>query len=138
VPQSHKLIWHIDLASYHKHTAGLKRSLAVTTNIAETCHEARESCCVDGADAKDGVDGQIVVEDGVCQERCGFDCVWEVAAEFPGHDAGDCLVAEVGVAILVLVLILVLGWSGLDVEGVELLADGEEVGVCAPGSYGVA
>jgi hypothetical protein len=79
-----------------------------------------------------------VVEDCVCQERCGFDCVREVAAEFPGHDAGDCLVAEIGVAILVLVLVLVLGGSGVGVEGVELLADGEEVGVCAPGSYGVA
>jgi hypothetical protein len=65
VSQSHELIRHVDLASYHKHTAGFKRSLAVTTNIAEACNEARESRGVDGADAEDGVDGQVVVKDCV-------------------------------------------------------------------------
>jgi hypothetical protein len=45
-------------------------------------------------------------------------------------------VAEVGVGILVLVLVLC--GSGVGVEGVELLADGEEVGVGTPGSYCVA
>lgn len=58
----------------------------------------------------------------------------EVAAEFPGHDAGDGLVAEVDVGVVGFILVLVC----VGVEGVELLAYGEEVGVCTPGSYCVA
>ena len=62
----------------------------------------------------------------------------EVAAEFPGHYAGDGLGAEVEVGVGVVVLILVLVWGGVGVEGVKLLAYGEEVGVCTPGSDCVA
>jgi len=62
----------------------------------------------------------------------------QVAAEFPGHDAGDSLGAEVGIRVEVFILVWVLVMSGIGVEGVELLACGEEVGVCAPGSDCVA
>lgn len=77
-----------------------------------------------------------MVEDGVGEERGGFDGVGEVAAEFPGHYAGDGLGAEVDVGVVGFILVLVLG--GVGVEGVELLAYGEEVGVCTPGGYCVS
>lgn len=62
----------------------------------------------------------------------------EVAAEFPGHDAGDGLGAEVDGGVDVVGFILGLVCVGGGVEVVELLADGEEVGVCTPGSDCVA
>lgn len=62
----------------------------------------------------------------------------EVAAEFPGHYAGDGLGAEIVVGGVGFILGLGLVLSGVGVEGVELLADGEEVGVGAPGSDCVA
>ena len=61
----------------------------------------------------------------------------EVAAEFPGHDAGDGLGAEIDVGVGLVGFILVSVCGGV-VEGVELLAYGEEVGVCTPGSDCVA
>lgn len=63
----------------------------------------------------------------------------EVAAEFPGHYAGDGLGAEVEAGVVfIFILVLILGVSGVGVEGVELLSYGEEVGVCTPGSDCVA
>jgi hypothetical protein len=140
VPQRHKLIRHINLPRNHKHTTRLERSLTVPPDVAEARDEARESRGVDGAHAEDGVEGQVVVEDCVGEERGGFDGVGEVAAEFPGHYAGDGLGAEVNfvVLIFVFVLVLVLVLGGVGVEGVELLAYGEKVGVCTPGSDCVA
>ena len=62
-----------------------------------------------------------MVELGFQEQRGGFDGVWEVAAEFPGLDAGEG-VAE----------------GGGGVWGVELGADLEEVCGMAPGGCGVS
>lgn len=138
VPQRHKLIRHVDLPRNHKHTARLERSLAVAANVAEAGDEAREGRGVDGAHAEDGVEGEVVVEDGVGEERGGFDGVGEVAAEFPGHYAGDGLGAVVDGGGVGFILVLAMSRVGVGVVGVELLAYSEEVGVCTPGSDRVA
>ena len=66
---------------------------------------------MDGADGEEGGAGFVVnaVQDGVYEQGGGFEGVGEVAAEFPGEDAGDGLGAEVAG-----------GW----VEAVEVGADG--------------